>query len=164
MNQPGVNQIFFEESHIVPIDHTARASGSQLPGGGVCAQSTIHCAATADLVAMVESICAREMQAHIDGTIQIAASRTIRIEHRGPVPVGSLLRLRGWVELLGGRSVTFRVQGFDDHELVCEATVTLVVMRRASMESRIAAKIATPDFARTLPYHSSERQACDIPC
>jgi len=164
MNQPGVNQIFFEESHIVLADHAARPPGSQIPGGAVCAESTVRCAATADLVAMVESICVREMQAHIDGAIQIAVSRTIRIDHRGPVPVGALLRLRGWVELLGGRSVTFRVQGFDGYELACEATVTLVVMRRASMESRIAAKAATPDFARTLPFHPSEPQHCDIPC
>jgi fluoroacetyl-CoA thioesterase len=164
MNQPGVNQIFFEESRIVPLDHTARSPGSQVSGDTGCVGSTIQCVATADLVAMIESLCVREMQAHIDGVIQIAASRTIRIEHRGPVPAGSLLRLRGWVELLGGRSVTFRVQGFDDHELVCEALVTLVVMRRASMESRIAAKVAAPDFARTLPYRPSKAQACDIPC
>lgn len=164
MNQPGANQIFFEESHIVPVDHATRSPGSRLSDGAARAESTINCVATADLVAMVESICVREMHAHIDGAIQIAASRTVRIEHKGPVPAGSLLRLRGWVELLGGRSVTFRVQGFDDHELVCEALVTLVVMRRASMESRIAAKVATPDFARTLPYHPSEPQACDIPC
>lgn len=164
MNQPGINQIFFEESHIVPSDHIARSPGAQLSGAAACADSTVRCVATAVLVAMVESLCVREMQAHIDGAIQIAASRTIRIDHRGPVPVGSLLRLRGWVKLLGGRSVTFRVQGFDDHELVCEATVTLVVMRRASMELRIAAKVAAPDFARTLPYHRSEPQACDIPC
>jgi predicted thioesterase len=164
MNQPGVNQIFFEESHLVSADHPAPSPGSQPLAGAVCVEATIRCVATAELVALVESICVREMQAHIDGAIQIAASRTIRIEHRGPVPTGSLLRLRGWVELLGGRSVTFRVQGFDDHELVCEATVTLVVMRRASMESRIAAKIVAPDFARTLPYHPRESQACDIPC
>jgi fluoroacetyl-CoA thioesterase len=164
MNHPGVNQIFFEESHVVLSDHEARSPASQLSDRAARAESTIHCVATSDLVAMVESVCVREMQAHIDGTIQIAASRTIRIDHRGPVPVGSLLRLRGWVELLGGRSVTFRVQGFDDHELVCEATVTLVVMRRASMESRVAAKVAAPDFARTLPYHPREPLACDIPC
>jgi fluoroacetyl-CoA thioesterase len=148
----------------VTSDHIARSPGAQLSGGAACAESTVHCVATAVLVAMVESLCVREMQAHIEGAIQIAASRTIRIDHRAPVPVGSLLRVRGWVELLGGRSVTFRVQGFDDHELVCEATVTLVVMLRASMESRIAAKVAAPDFARTLPYHRSEPLACDIPC
>jgi predicted thioesterase len=164
MNHPGVNKIYFEESHIVSADHAPRLIGSAPTDGTVCAESAINCVATADLVALIESICVREMQAHIDSAIQIAASRTVRIEHRGPVPAGSLLRLRGWVELLGGRSVTFRVQGFDDHELVCEGLVTLVVMRRASMESRIAAKVAAPDFARTLPYHPSEPQACDIPC
>jgi len=163
MNQPGVNQIFFEESHVVPIEH-ARWLGSQECGDDGRPESELRCVATSDLVAVIESVCVRQMQVHIDAAIQIAASRTIRVDHRGPVPAGSLLRLRGWVDLLGGRSVTFRVQGFDDHELVCEALVTLMVMRRASMESRIAAKVATPDFARTLPYQPSEPLACDIPC
>jgi predicted thioesterase len=164
MNQPGINKIFFEESHVVSADHAARSCDPRLSCGAVRAEAAIRCVATADLVAIVESLCVREMEAHIDGAIQIAASRTIRIEHRAPVPAGSSLRLRGWVELLGGRSVTFRVQGFDGHELVCDALVTLVVMRRASMESRIAAKVATPDFAHTLPYQPSVAQACDIPC
>jgi hypothetical protein len=34
---------------------------------------------TADVVKIFESLCVREMQAHVDGGIQIAASRTIRI-------------------------------------------------------------------------------------
>ena len=67
--------------------------------------------------------------------------RTIRIDHRGPIPPGSPLRLRGWLERLGDRSATFRVQAHDAHEVVCEATVTLVAAQRAPMESRIATKV-----------------------
>ncbi|CAN7363793.1 hypothetical protein LJR129_002159 [Acidovorax sp. LjRoot129] len=49
--------------------------------------------------------------------------------------------MRGWLERLGERSATFRVQAHDAHEVVCEATVTLVAVQRAQMESRIATKV-----------------------
>lgn len=40
------------------------------------------------------------------------------------------------------RSAKFRVQASDDHELVCDGCVILVVAPRTSMESRIAEKVA----------------------
>jgi len=67
--------------------------------------------------------------------------RTIQLEHKGPIPPGSSLKLRGWVERLGERSATFCVQVSDDHEVVCESSVTLVAAQRAPMEYRIAAKV-----------------------
>ena len=42
---------------------------------------------------------------------------------------------------MGERSATFRVQACDTHEVVCEATVTLVAVQRAAIETRIAAKV-----------------------
>jgi fluoroacetyl-CoA thioesterase len=147
MNQQGVSQIFFEETYSVPADQTARALFSRLQHGRAYAEKLIECLATAYLLAVVESICVREMQTHVDAAAQVVVGRCVRIEHRGPVPPGAPLRFRGWVEGLGGRSVTFRVQAFDDHELVCEASITLVVMKRVSMEARIAAKVSALPLA-----------------
>ena len=42
---------------------------------------------------------------------------------------------------MGQRSAKFCIQASDDHEVVCEGSVILVVAPRVSMESRIAAKI-----------------------
>ena len=97
--------------------------------------------ATGYLVAVIESICIREMQQHVDAAAEVVVDRTIRIDHRGPIPPGSPLRLRGWLERLGERSATFRVQAHDAHEIVCEATVTLVAAQRTHLESRIATKV-----------------------
>lgn len=80
------------------------------------------------------------MQLHVD-VAEVVVGRTIRIDHRAPIPPDSPLRLRGWLERLGERSATFRVEAHDSHELACEATVTLVAVQREQMESRIAAKI-----------------------
>ena len=141
MNHQGVSEIFFEESYTVPADQTAKSLCARLPHGRGSAQRLIDCLAPGYRVAVVESICIREMQLHVDAETEVVVGRTIRIDHRGPIPPGSPLRLRGWLERLGERSATFRVQALDAHEVVCEATVTLVAVQRAQMESRIATKV-----------------------
>ena len=141
MNHQGVSEIFFEETYSVPPEQTARALFSRLPHGSDYAERLIECLATGYLVAVVESICIREMQRHVDAASEVVVGRTVQIEHKAPIPPGSALKLRGWVERLGQRSATFCVQACDDHEIVCESSITLVAAQRASMESRIAAKV-----------------------
>jgi predicted thioesterase len=141
MNHQGVSEIFFEESYTVPADQTAKSLFARLPHGSDYAERLVECLATGYLVAVVESICIREMQRHVDPTAEVVVGRSLRIEHRGPIPPGSPLRLRGWLERLGERSATLRVQAHDPHEIVCEATVTLVAAERARMDCRIAAKV-----------------------
>lgn len=140
MNHQGVSEIFFEESYTVPADQTAKSLFARLPHGSGYGERLIECLATGYLVAVIESICIREMQQYVDAA-EVVVGRTIRIDHRGPIPPGSSLRLRGWLERMGERSTTFRVQACDTGEVVCEAVVTLVVIQRATMETRIAAKV-----------------------
>ncbi|MBN9626014.1 hotdog domain-containing protein [Acidovorax sp.] len=141
MNHQGISEISFEETYSVPPEQTARALFSRLPHGSDYAQRLIECLATGYLVAVVESICIREMQRHVDADSEVVVGRTIELEHKGPIPPRSTLKLRGWVERLGERSVKFCVRASDDHEVVCEGSVTLVVAPRVSMESRIAEKV-----------------------
>ena len=140
MNHQGVSEIFFEASYTVPADQTAKSLFARLPHGSGYAERLIECLATGYLVAVIESICIREMQQHVDAA-EVVVGRTIRIDHRGPIPPGSSLRLRGWLERMGERSATFRVQACDTGEVVCEATVTLVAVQRTVIETRIAAKV-----------------------
>ncbi|MDP2770959.1 MAG: hotdog domain-containing protein [Giesbergeria sp.] len=140
MNHQGVSEIFFEESYTVPADQTAKSLFARLPHGSGYAERLIECLATGYLVAVIESICIREMQQHVD-TAEVVVGRTICIDHRGPIPPGSSLRLRGWLERMGERSATFRVQACDTDEVVCEAAVTLVAVQRTVIETRIAAKV-----------------------
>ena len=148
MNPQGVSEICFEETYAVPQDQTARSLFAKLPHGSDYAQTLIECLATGYLVAVVESICIREMQLHVDPAVEVVVGRTVHIENRGPIPPATRLRLRGWVECVGERIATFRVQAHDDHELVFDGTVTLVAAHRASIESRIAAKVGALETAR----------------
>ena len=140
MNHQGVSEIFFEESYTVPADQTAKSLFARLPHGSGYAERLIECLATGYLVAVIESICIREMQQHVDAA-EVVVGRTIRIDHRGPIPPGSSLRLRGWLERMGERSATFRVQACDTGEVVCEAAITLVAVQRTVIETRMAAKV-----------------------
>ena len=96
MNHQGVSEIFFEETYSVPPEQTARALFSRLPHGSDYAERLIECLATGYLVAVVESICIREMQLHVDAATEVVVGRTIQMEHKGPIPPGSSLKLRGW--------------------------------------------------------------------
>ena len=60
--------------------------------------------------------------------------------HRAPVPPGNQIWVRGWTAQLGERKTTFAVQVFDDHEVVCEGTLTLVAASRDAIEKRMATK------------------------
>jgi predicted thioesterase len=141
MNHQGVSEIVFEEVYRVPPDQTARALFSRLPHGSDYAADLIECLATGYLVAVAESICIREMQRQIDSATEVVVGRAVQLEHRGPIPAGSMLTLRGWLERLGERSATFCVQASDDHEIVAESLITLVAVQRVSIESRIATKV-----------------------
>lgn len=141
MNHQQVSEICFEESYTVPSDQTARSLFTRLPHGKLYAETLIECLATGYLIAVVESICIREMQLQIDPSVEVVVGRTIHLEHCGPIPPGATIRLLGWVEGLGQRSVTFCIRAYDDHELVCDGKVTLVAADRAAMESKIAIKV-----------------------
>ena len=141
MNHQRGSEICFEETYSVPREQTARSLFARLPHGSDYAQTLIECLATGYLVAVVESICIREMQMHVDPVAEVVVGRTVHIEHRGPIPPMTRLCVRGWVEGLSERSATFRVRAHDDHELVFDGTVTLVAAERASIELRIATKI-----------------------
>jgi len=141
MNHQGVSEIVFEEICAVPSDQTAKSLFMRLPHGRDYASTLVECLATSYLLAMAESICIREMQRHIDAELQVIVGRSIRIEHLAPIPSGTTLRLRGWVEQVGQRSATFCVRAHDSHGPVSECTVTLVAAQRSSIEACITTKV-----------------------
>ena len=141
MNHELISQTCFAEIYVVPSHQTARSLFTRLPHGMAYADTLIECIATGYLIAVVESICIKELQVHIDLGAEVVVGRSIRIEQRAPIPPGAAIRVSGWVEQVGRRSATFCIRGFDDHELVCEGQVTLVAVDRKAIESTIAAKL-----------------------
>ena len=152
MNHELISQICFAETYVVPSHQTARSLFTRLPHGAAYADTLIECLATGYLIAVVESICIREMQEHVDLTTEVVVGRSIRIEHRGPIQPGATIRVMGWCAQLGRRSATFCIRAFDDHEPVCEGQVTLVAVDRHAIESTIAAKLVGLQPSVVVPH------------
>lgn len=121
MNHELISQICFAEIYVVPSHQTARSLFTRLPHGMAYADALIECLATGYLIAVIESICIKEMQAHIDADAEVVVGRSMRIEHCAPIPPGAAIRVSGWVEQVGRRSTTFCVRAFDDRDSSAKA-------------------------------------------
>ena len=141
MDHERISEICFAETYVVPSHQTARSLFTRLPQGQTYADTLIECIATGYLIAVLESISIKAIQEYIDLSVKVVVGRSIRIEHRGPIPPGATMRVSGWSSTLGNRSATFRVTAHDDHERVCDGQVTLVAAERALIESTIAVKV-----------------------
>lgn len=141
MNEQGSSEICFDETCTIRPDQTARSLFTRLEHGQGFAEHLLDGLATAYLIAHVESICIREMLVHLDHTTEIIVGRAVDIQHRAPVPAGNQVRLRGWTRQIGQRRTTFDFQVIDDHDIVCEGSLTLVVASRDAIEKQLARKL-----------------------
>ena len=137
MNHFGVSQICFRENYTVPAEQTARRLFQLLPHGKAYAECLIDAMATGYLVAVLESICLREMQWHLNADEETVVGASVQCHHRGPILPGAVINVTGWVEGLGDHDATFRVQAQDDNEQVCDGTIRFSVVRRELMQRRI---------------------------
>ena len=135
-----VSQIFFSEQYVVPAEQSAQKLFGSLPHGKAYADRMIDAMATGYLVAVLESICAREMQMYLDHDEETVVGSSIHCQHRAPIPPKAIIKVDGWVVGIGEDEATFWVQASDEHEVVCEGQIRLVVVRRAQIELKIQRK------------------------
>jgi len=148
MNLQGVSEICFEEVYTVPADQTVNRLFARLPHSTHYAGTLIEALATGYLIAVIESICIREMQRHIDPAVETVVGTSVNLEHCAPTPAGARLTLRGWTEQIGDRDAIFRVQVHDEHDVVCEGTLKFVAVRRDCITRRILLKGGSRQAAR----------------
>jgi fluoroacetyl-CoA thioesterase len=141
MNARGVSEICFEETYVVPEAQTAMRLFADLPHSTPFARSLVNALATAYLVAIMESICIRELRQHIDPNLETIVGTAIDLDHCAPAPVGAQLWLRGWTEQLGDRDAVFRVRAHDAHDLIGDGTIRLAVVERQRFQARIDNKV-----------------------
>lgn len=134
-------EISFEEVCTVDADQTARRLFSRLSHGNAYASQMVEGLATGYLVAIVESICIREMFREMKLTAEVIVGAAVNIRHQAPVPPGKQVWLRGRTIQLDERKATFAVQACDDDEVVCEGVMTFVATSRERIETRLARKL-----------------------
>ena len=140
MNYGGVSQIFFSGSLLLSpecAEHMLRINPHDLDG----VDELPDAIAPSHLVAILESICVREMQAHIDlADGEVVVGCGLECRHRAPIPLGAVVRIDGWVIQVEGSQATFGVQASDEQEIVCEGRIRLAVVQRDDLERKLQRK------------------------
>jgi fluoroacetyl-CoA thioesterase len=134
-----MTQVFFDEYHVAP-EQTVEASSRTPPRRRVLADRVTDTLATTCVIAMLECLCNRELQRHLKPDIETAVATQMHCTQCAPIPVGSRLRMTGWIERLGDRNVTFRVKAQDEQEQVCDGQIQFAIVRRAEMDRLVSRK------------------------
>ena len=128
MNTERASQVFFEARYAVPPEQTARHVFHAMPSAHRWAGTLVDAMATTSVLAVLESACLRELAPCVDTSRDALVGVAMECRHRGAIPVGAALRITGWVERLGEREVTFRVQAHDEQEEVLEGSIRIAVV------------------------------------
>jgi predicted thioesterase len=111
-----------------------------LPHGKSYADRLVNAMANGYLFAVLESICAREMQTHLDHNEETLVLSSMQCQHRAPIPPGALVKINGWVTGVADQEATFCVQASDEQEIVCEGQIRLTIVQRSQIEKRLQRK------------------------
>ena len=140
MDHCAVGQILFSETYIVPAEQTSSHMFGVLPHGKGYSDRLLNAMANGYLIAVLESICACELQAHLDHCEETIVVSSMQCQHRAPIPAGALITVDGWVIGIGDHEATFWVRASDEQEIVCEGEIRFAVVKRAQIERKIQRK------------------------
>jgi fluoroacetyl-CoA thioesterase len=140
MNQDAVAQIFFSDTFSVVPEQMAREIFRLPHHCQSCIDRSLDAMGTGSLVAMLESMCMRQMQACIDCDKETIVGSWLECQHWAPIPPGALIRISGWVTAVEGQRATFWVQASDEQEIVCEGRIRLAIVQREQIEKKIQRK------------------------
>ena len=140
MQHCAVSQILFSETYTVPAEQTSQRMFGVLPHGKSYSDRLLNSMANGYLVAVLESICAFALQAHVDHTEETIVVSSMQCQHRAPIPPGALITVDGWVTGIGDHETSFWVRASDEQEIVCEGEIRFAIVQRAQMERKIQRK------------------------
>jgi predicted thioesterase len=131
----------FHSAYVVPEEHTARALFATLPHGAAFAHRMVDAMASGLLVAVVESVCAQQMQPLLDDDETLVGAK-IEIVHERPAVPGSLLTLQGRARTSGSSETTFEVIVADGLERIATLRVVMNAIRLPRFSAGLERKSA----------------------
>jgi fluoroacetyl-CoA thioesterase len=140
MNHEAMKQAFFDEYYVAPVEQAVQRGSCTLPRERSLVDRTINTIATTSLIAVLECLCTRELDRYIRVNDETPVATQMYCQQCAPVPVGSRVRMTGWVERLGGDGVTFRVKAQDEHEQVCDGQIQFAIVKRDQIEDAMSRK------------------------
>ncbi len=124
---------FGEKTAVVTREMTARHLGS----GG------IDVYATPAMIALIEAAAVAAID-HLLPEGQASVGTALDVRHLAATPLGQRVRARAEVTTVKGRTVAFRVQVWDEIELIGEGTHTRFVIDIERFVQRVQEKITKP--------------------
>ena len=140
MKHCAISQILFSETYTVPPEQTSQRMFGVLPHGKSYSDRLLNVMSNGYLIAVLESICAGEVQKYVDHDSELVIGTSVRCQHRAPVPAGAIVTVDGWIIAIGVNEATFFVRASDEQEMVCEGEIRFAIEQRAQMERKIQRK------------------------
>ena len=140
MNHEAMKQAFFDEYYVAPVEQGGQQASCTLPCERSFVDRTINTIATTSLIAVLECLCMRELHRHLRVNDETPVATQMYCQQCAPVPVGSRMRMTGWVDRLGADGVTFRVKAQDEHEQVCDGQIQFAIVKRDQIEGAVSRK------------------------
>jgi fluoroacetyl-CoA thioesterase len=135
-----VSRTLFSETYRFPAEQTSEKLFGVLPCGNSSADRMVIAMANGYFFAIVESLCAREMQTHLDSNEETLVLSSMQCRHRAPIPPGAMVNISCWITDVADQKATFRVQASDEQEIVCDGLIQLAIVQRSQIEKRLQRK------------------------
>lgn len=108
----------FEFTYTVPVDKTVPHLFPEFPEGGRMPEVL----ATGFLVGLLEFACIRFINPHIDWPRQQTVGTHVNLSHTAATPPGFDVTVKGRLEKVDGRKLTFALEAFDGVDSICRAS------------------------------------------
>jgi len=129
----------FEFTYTVPVEKTVPYLFPEFPEGGRMPEVL----ATGFLVGLLEFACIRFVNPHIDWPRQQTVGIQVNLNHTAATPPGFSVTVKGRLEKVDGRKLTFALDASDGVDSICQATNERFIIAADKFNAAGARKKAT---------------------
>jgi fluoroacetyl-CoA thioesterase len=129
----------FEFTYTVPVEKTVPYLFPEFPEGGRMPEVL----ATGFLVGLLEFACIRFVNPHIDWPRQQTVGIQVNLSHTAATPPGFNVTVKGRLEKVDGRKLTFALDASDGVDSICQATHERFIIDADKFNAAVARKKAT---------------------
>ncbi len=129
----------FEFTYTVPVEKTVPYLFPEFPEGGRMPEVL----ATGFLVGLLEFACIRFVNPHIDWPRQQTVGIQVNLSHTAATPPGFSVTVKGRLEKVDGRKLTFTLDASDGVDSICQATHERFIIDADKFNAAVARKKAT---------------------
>jgi fluoroacetyl-CoA thioesterase len=129
----------FEFTYTVPVEKTVPHLFPEFPEGGRMPEVL----ATGFLVGLLEFACIRFVNPHIDWPRQQTVGIRISLSHTAATPPGFEVTVKGRLEKVDGRKLSFALEASDSEDSICKATHERFIIDAEKFNAAVAKKKAS---------------------